>query len=246
MKSQSDMPVISSGRRLDPEWLDELPPEDPRAVGSRKDLQRLNRIMSHVPFLVDVWRRNRPDRWIETIVELGTGDGTFLLEFARAIAPVSRPFRVILVDRLKAVPSQTLDEFRALGWTASFVQADVFEWLGSCRLSEVAFVANLFLHHFEENRLRLLLEEIASRANLLIALEPRRCLGGVLASHLVGFIGCNPVTRHDAVASVHAGFKGKELSALWPGRGWYMQETEIGPFSHCFSVQRFSAVPRPS
>jgi len=244
VKAQMDTPVISSGRRLDPEWLDELPPEDPRAVGSRKDLQRLNRIMSHVPFLVDVWRRNRPDRWIETIVELGAGDGTFLLEFARAMAPASRPYRVILVDRLKAVPPKTLDEFRALGWTASFVQADVFEWLRSCQVSEAALVANLFLHHFEEERLRLLLEGIALRANLFIALEPRRCLGGVLASHLVGLIGCNPVTRHDAVASVHAGFKGKELSALWPGRGWYMQETEIGPFSHCFSA--FSSVPRPA
>src|ERR1043166_4622327 len=84
VKAELDTPVISPGRRLDPEWLDELPPEDPRAVGSRKDLRRLNRIMSHVPFLADVWRRNRPDRWIETIVELGAGDGTFLLEFARA------------------------------------------------------------------------------------------------------------------------------------------------------------------
>jgi len=238
------MSTLSAERRMDPEWLDELPPDDPRATRSRKDLRRINRIMRHPDLLIEVWRRNRPDRWIETIVELGAGDGAFLLEFARGIAPVSRAFRVILVDRLAAVEKQTLDGFRELGWSAEFVQADVFEWLQRTELTDAACIANLFLHHFDEQRLRLLLEQIARRSNLFIALEPRRTAGGVFASHLVGLLGCNSVTRHDAVASVHAGFKGKELSTVWPGRGWYTQEIEAGPFSHCFSAQQFSSTAR--
>jgi hypothetical protein len=48
-------------------------------------------------------------------------------------------------------------------------------------------------------------------------------------------IGCNAVTRHDAAASVRAGFAGRELSALWPARpGWRLREGRAGLFSHLF------------
>ena len=40
-----------------------------------------------------------------------------------------------------------------------------------------------------------------------------------MGSHLTGVIGANAVTREDAVLSVHAGFNGIELSALWPAFG---------------------------
>jgi hypothetical protein len=242
---ETEKPVARpSARRLNPEWLDEMAPQDPRAVGSRKDLQRLNRIMGHVPLLVDLWSKNQPDRWIETIVEPGAGDGTFLLDFARTIAPSSRAFKVILVDRLNAVEPATLAGFREIGWPAELVTADAFDWLARSELKDTAIIANLFLHHFDEPRLGLLLEHIADRANLFLALEPRRSIRALTASRLVGLIGCNSVTRHDAVISVQAGFKEKELSALWPARGWFIQEIEVGCFSHCFSAQRFSAAPR--
>jgi hypothetical protein len=231
-------------RRLNPEWLDELAPQDPRAVGSRKDLQRLNRIMGHVSILTDLWRRNQPDRWIQTIIELGAGDGTFLLEFARAIAPTSRPYNVVLVDRLNAIRPETLQAFRDLGWKPEVVTEDVFDWLPRARLDDAAIVANLFLHHFDEPRLTALLEAISEKASLFLALEPRRSFGALTASRLVGLIGCNAVTRHDAVLSVQAGFKDKELLSMWPARGWYTQEIEVGRFTHCFSAQRFSAAPR--
>ena len=35
-------------------------------------------------------------------------------------------------------------------------------------------------------------------------------------SHVVGLLGAGPVTRRDAVSSVHAGFRAQELSDLWP------------------------------
>jgi len=244
MNALEEMPVQGAQRRLRPELLDELPPADPRAVRSRKDLQRINRIMGHVSFLADVWRRNQPDRWIETLVELGAGDGTFLLEFARQMAPSSRPFKVLLVDRLNAVQPATLDAFAQLGWKAEVVNADVFDWLGQCKVNDAAIIANLFLHHFDDRRLTKLLDQVSVCANLFISLEPRRSFGSRVASRLLGLIGCNAVTRHDAVVSVQAGFKDKELSALWPQRGWYVHESDAGRFTHSFTAQRFSAAPR--
>ena len=231
---------LTGGRQPDAEWLDELPAEDPQALASRADLQRINALMRHVPLLVQAWRRSDPDRWVDTIVELGAGDGTFLLKFARAVARESRPFQVMLLDRLNLVQPATLAGFRGIGWDAQVIVADVFEWLAQAQPGEAAFVSNLFLHHFEEERLKLLLEQISLRTNLFIALEPRRSLLSLASSKLLGAIGCNAVTRHDAVVSVRAGFRDKEISAFWPKRGWYVQEAKAGLFSHCFSAQRFT------
>jgi len=62
-----------------------------------------------------------------------------------------------------------------------------------------------------------------------------------LFSRAVGLIGCNRVTRHDAPASVRAGFTGRELSQLWPEpESWLLEERAAGPFSHLFVAQRKS------
>jgi hypothetical protein len=64
----------------------------------------------------------------------------------------------------------------------------------------------------------------------------------LLASRLVGLVGANAVTRADAVLSVRAGFRGKELSALWPASGaeWLLEESAAGPFCHRFVAIRGS------
>src|ERR1700733_4212257 len=48
----------------------------------------------------------------------------------------------------------------------------------------------------------------------------------------------NEVTRHDAVASVRAGFTGRELSRLWPDGHWRLREALALPFTHVFSARR--------
>ena len=75
----------------------------------------------------------------------------------------------------------------------------------------------------------------ARRTQAFIACEPRRSTLALAGSRLLGVVGCNDVTRHDAVVSVRAGFSGRELSALWPAAGgWKLDERARGPFSHAF------------
>ena len=60
-------------------------------------------------------------------------------------------------------------------------------------------------------------------------------------SHLLGLIGCNDVTRHDAVVSVHAGFRDAEISrgmAARLERLGTLHETAAGAFSHLFVARR--------
>jgi len=85
-----------------------------------------------------------------------------------------------------------------------------------------------------------LLAAVATRTDRFFACEPRRDWLALAASHLVGAIGANAVTREDAVLSVHAGFRGDELSKSWPVHGaeWQLQEYSAGLFSHCFRAER--------
>ncbi len=150
------------------------------------------------------------------MVELGAGDGQTLLQLARRYAPVWPKIHLQLLDLQPVVSEATLAEFRALGWKVEVIQADVFDWLAQSSADAPIIVANLFMHHFESDHLRTLFSGIAARANAFLCCEPRRSRLALSFSHLLGLIGCNDVTRHDAVASVHAGFNAQELTALWP------------------------------
>jgi hypothetical protein len=107
-------------------------------------------------------------------------------------------------------------------------------------------VTNLFLHHFNESDLTRLLSAVARDCDAMVACEPRRGFFALLGSRLVGLLGANHVTRSDAVTSVVAGFRGGELSALWPTSApdWSMKEYATFPFTHCFAAARTGA-PSP-
>ena len=104
-------------------------------------------------------------------------------------------------------------------------------------------LANLFLHHFERDALAKLLKSAARLADAFAACEPWRAGSGLIGSRLLWAIGCNGVTRHDALVSVRAGFRGKELSELWPSDDdWRLQESPALPFTHCFLARRVGRI----
>jgi hypothetical protein len=226
-------PAVLSKRRVEPEWLDVLPADDPRAVRSRRDLARVNRIMGHARILGAALRRHVASA-TPAIAELGAGDGTLLL---RVIAR-RPPRRIVLVDRQPAVDGETRARYGERGISLEILAADVFDWLRRESGRFDAIVANLFLHHFEDVGLSELLSAAAGRTDLFVACEPQREPMPLAGSRMLGLLGCNDVTRHDAFVSVRAGFRGQELSALWPReRGWTLEERRAGLFSHYFSAR---------
>jgi hypothetical protein len=221
-------------RTVEPEWLDELPPTDRRAERSRRDLRFLNRIMGHAFIIRRALRRElrKPNA---SIVEIGAGEGELLMR----VIGRGGCNEVVLVDRLNSVPCSTRAAYRQRGLDVRIVVADVFDWLRRETRTYDAVVANLFLHHFEDPALSGLLALIARRTNLFVACEPHRAARALMGSRLLGLLGCNDVTRHDAVISVRAGFRSRDLSALWPeASGWALSEGRAGLFSHCFVARR--------
>ena len=227
-------------RRVEAELLDDLPAGDPRAQRSRDDLRRLHRAMGTLSIAtraLDSASMNLPPR---NILELGAGDGSMMLRLAQRRAARWPGVKVTLLDRLDLVEAPILSGLKDAGWTADVVSMDVFEWLARPSIARWDIIfANLFMHHFSPDALDRLLLMIAARSRVFFCCEPRRSTLPLAASHLVGMLGAGPVTRTDAVLSVHAGFSGQELSARWPDRqAWRLREYRAGLFSHGFLAVR--------
>lgn len=220
-------------RVLVPEILDGLAPDDPRAIRSRRDLARINAVMRQPAIMASALSRFPPP---SRLADLGGGDGRFLLAVARRLASRWPGVTALVCDRADIVSNATRAGFAALGWRCESRCGDIF-----CNLPQADILtANLFLHHFDGAALARLLSLAAASAPVFVACEPRRNAFALMGARFVGLLGANDVTRHDAVASVRAGFNNLELASLWPadgrGRRWQLRESFAFPFAHVFAV----------
>ena len=230
------------------EALDHLAVDDPDAVRSRRDLQRIHRWMGTRGIvalaLQNLLESQPPSPAPLRILELGAGDGSLMLGVARALKSANLKVELTLLDRQPLLSPTTVASYAAQGWHAKAQVADVFDWaaVSPAPAQWDVVVANLFLHHFEDAPLAELLKAVAARTPCFFACEPRRDGLALAGSQLVGVIGANAVTRQDAVLSVRAGFNDQEISALWPNEAaeWMLNESRAGLFSHCFSAQRLA------
>jgi len=234
---------MAAPRRVEGEWLDALPADDPRALASRRDLSRVNTAMLQAGIMARNLIEHGGPAMPRVLIDLGAGDGSFMLAVARRLAPRWPNVRVILLDRQDIVSERTRGGFKALQWQCEPVAIDVFDFFDQANQPRVDVItANLFLHHFAPDQLARLLTRVARSARLFVACEPRRSALALLGSRLLWALGANDVTRHDAVASVRAGFDAAELSALWPEPSqWELHEGAAWPFSHQFVARRPSA-----
>jgi hypothetical protein len=178
------------------------------------------------------------------LIDLGGGDGSFMLSVARGLARHWRNVTVTIVDRHPSVAPATVEAFARMGWTVEAVAADAQAYLDDLPPTEnAAITANLFLHHFDDGTLQRLLAAAGRAAPLVVACEPRRSGFALLGSRLLWAVGCGAVTRYDAPVSVRAGFRGRELSLLWAQPGWTLHEHPAKLFTHCFTARRDEARP---
>ena len=192
-------------RVLVPELLDSLPADHPDAIASRRDLRFLNAVMGNF-------------RWLEQqlascagsdalIVEIGAGDGGLARRVcARNPGIAARYHALDLAPQPAAWPA-----------VATWHQADLWSEAGAALLNRAGIlVANLVLHHFEDDALRQL-GSLLTNCQAVLACEPCRRERHVWQGRLL-FPFLNKVTRYDMVVSIRAGFRGHELAAaLGPG-----------------------------
>lgn len=185
---------MPSERIVVPEILDHLPPDDPAAIRSRRDLRRINAAMGNDAWILSTVRRHARHA-AAGITEWGAGDGHLIHRLARQHPTVA----LTAVDLSPAPPRLPPN----IHWET----ADLFT-LPHPPPSGI-LMANLFLHHFKEPELRRL-GHLANQYRVLIFCEPLRSS----LSHHFGNLAhpfINHVTRHDMHVSIDAGFIPHEL-----------------------------------
>jgi hypothetical protein len=198
-----------SMRVVIPEILDHLPPDDPEAIRSRRDLRMINTLMGNDRWILKTLR-NFPAAAANGITELGAGDGTLTAKIAAAF-PDSTVTALDLAPRPANLPA-------SIRWR----QGDLFR--SATPIQGGVLIANLFLHHFEGAALQQL-GKLCKGFEILLFSEPQRAkiphLLGALVNPLV-----NRVTRHDMHVSIDAGFVEDELPALMSlsPSDWQIQE----------------------
>jgi len=245
---------MSFARVIVPEVLDGLAANDPQAQRSRRDLQRVHRVMGTRGTVLRALRalpiRRSSTRPLQ-VLELGAGDGSLMLGVARTLQFEWPAVALTLLDLQNLLTPSLSADYAAVGWHAGAQVCDALAWAEGADVDCLPraaprwdlIVVNLFLHHFQTPQLTLLLAAIAARSEHFFACEPRRGGLPLAASHLIGALGVNAVTREDAVLSVRAGFRGNELTAMWPANApgsstqwlpkWTLREYSAGLFSHC-------------
>lgn len=191
-------------RIVEPEILDELPGDDPRAVRSRRDLRLINFLMGN-------------ERWIlkqlnegSAIVELGAGEGALTMQMAKL-------GRVIGLDFQE----------KPRGIDVEWAAGNLFETLPLAPGQVV--VANLILHHFSDDQLRQLGGLLKNRQKLVFVEPARMKFSLMLGRGLFPFV--NEVTKHDMMVSIRAGFLPGELPRLLDPDGvwcWTEETTLLG------------------
>jgi hypothetical protein len=180
-------------RRVISELLDHLPPDDPEALRSRRDLLRINFLMGNERWVARAAARF-PEAAARGIVEVGAGDGLLCGKLAGRF-PQSPVAAYDLAPRPVDLPARVRWE-----------RGDVFE---KSAPSGGILVANLFLHHFEKEGLRALGSWFRD-FDVLIFNEPDRAL----MPHWLAYLmhpWINRVTRHDMHVSITAGFREGEM-----------------------------------
>jgi hypothetical protein len=203
-------------RVVEPEWLDTLSQEDPRAIASRRDLRLINGLMGNLR-----WMRKRflsKIRPQDHVVELGAGDGALgkSLSWSGDYCGMD----------LAAMPSVWPEHY-------DWHQGDCLAATATSRLREASVVVgNLVLHHFSDAQLQTLGTRF-EQARLLCFCEPARRSRHLWQGKALGLFGINEVTRHDLPISVRAGFLADELPrALGLGSEWQItvQLTWLGAY----------------
>lgn len=207
-------------RSVQPELLDGLPSEDPDAIGSRKDLVRINLLMGNWRWLHKQLVKH-VDLKSAHLLEIGAGDGTLAKQLIKSLQPQS----YAALD-LASAPHN---------WptSATWQQADLLrnaDYTGATHL-----IANLVLHHFETDLLKSIGNQIQnSTIHTIIACEPCRRKLHQLQLGAGKLIGFNHVTLHDGHVSVEAGFRANELPellGLHPSQWeWSITETFMGAY----------------
>ena len=212
-------------RVLAPEILDDLPADDLGALKSRADLRRINGFMGNKRWIsrtvATIYQQHLTQKPAEIIrvFEIGAGDGTLLHSLSSSLKSAhsgTSEAPKITFTGIDLIPKPT-----NLPPSIDWLQGDLFQLspdifspcssnLNTDTKGTSIIICNLILHHFAYHQLEQI-GALLSHADHIVIVEPHR----VLLPKLMGFLAfplIHPITRHDMIVSIDAGFRKNELA----------------------------------
>ena len=193
-------------RLVEPEILDQLREDDPQALRSRVDLRRLNSLMGNMSWLCDTL--NSVLQPGDRVLELGAGDGAFAIDYLfplfRTLSKAGRSCSYTGFDRWLR-PPELPAEF-------DWIQGDILRYEDWEKHDVI--IVNLLLHQFSDRELKKLGQGFGAHAHSVVANETARSWSALWKTRASFLLGLGYVSRHDALVSIRAGFRKKELPLL--------------------------------
>jgi hypothetical protein len=194
-------------RVVRPEVLDSLDARDPVALRVRSELELFDLFMGNHRWLLRRLRRAYEPDW--RVLELGAGSGALGKQMASSgVWPSHDIIGIDLTPRPVLWPT-------AAKWYEGDVLTDPLP-------DAEVIVTSLLLHQFSREELRRLGAKIPASCRMIFAVEPARYRFPLWLGHILAWtVQMHPVTIHDMILSIHAGFRKNELADDLALRGWH-------------------------
>jgi hypothetical protein len=205
-------------RRVRPEGLDALPPDDELARKSREELDFVNIVMGNHFWLTRQLRKVYEPG--QRVLEIGAGSGALSEKIVKSgVVPAAQLIGMDVTPEPVRWPG-------GARWVRGNVLTDTLP-------DAEILISNLLLHQFNDQQLAAFARRLPPSCVCLLAVEPLRTRMSLMMGHVMTWVcAMNELTVHDMVLSVHAGFRGTELPDALNLPGWKaeVRETNRGGY----------------
>lgn len=157
--------------------------------------------------------KDQPKNKTYTIIDLGCGHGDILRQVAKYGRKHQYSFRLIGVDANQdaiAYASELSSEYPNISFKRIDIFSDQFETLNF----DIA-LTTLFLHHFKEEEIKILLKKLYVNANIgLVINDLQRSKVAYGLFKLLGLVITNQMIKQDGLTSILRAFKREELEEI--------------------------------
>jgi 2-polyprenyl-3-methyl-5-hydroxy-6-metoxy-1,4-benzoquinol methylase len=202
-------------RSKQPEIMDDFDLQGAEMEVLLSDLKRVNKLLGGTSITLNgIQQLLKEDNQTATIVDVGCGDGELLRQCAKYTRQKGWKCKLIGIDAnnhiLETARKRSTD-FPEISYQTINVFSDEIK-----TIEADIFLCTLFLHHFSNDKIALILNNLMSQAKVGIVVNDlhRSKLAFNLFKPFSAIFIKTKIARHDGLVSVARGFKKKELVAI--------------------------------
>ncbi len=209
------MKLFFKERSKEMEWMDDLSMEGETLRQTLQQIARVNQLLGGIHVVCNglnqiVQQNKQKKEWV--ICDYGCGGG----EIARAICDFCRKKGIRCKIYAIDANSYTIDYARALSLNYPEIEFRVADVFNSEGIQADISTASLFLHHFTEEEIQVLIKKWMRNSTYVLVNDLQRSKIAYFLFYLVcKIVGASPMVQNDGLISIKKGFIKKELQKIF-------------------------------